>query len=110
LLPDGLETRVEEQGANLSDGLRARVALARACAIGPRVLLVDDLVFTTDANAAAALERVLALRPLTCVQVGTQRQAERFAGRILELRRTGLVERNDSASGEERTAGVPQPA
>jgi ABC-type multidrug transport system fused ATPase/permease subunit len=109
LLPDGLETRVEEQGANLSDGLRARVALARACAIGPRMLLVDDGVFSTDPTAAAALERVLGLWPLTCVQVGTESQAERSPARVLELHRDGLRERADQEGGDVRAAGGGSP-
>lgn len=58
-LPDGLETRIDERGQNLSPALRARVALARAVAAGPRLLLVDDPAFLTDAEARAALERVV---------------------------------------------------
>ncbi len=102
LLPEGLETRVEEQGANLSDGLRARVALARACAIGPRLLLVDDLVFTTDSAAALALERVLSLRPLTCVQVVTRSQTKDGPARVFELRRDGLQAWTSPHEGDDR--------
>ena len=54
-LPDGLETHVEEQGRNLANGVRARVALARALATQPRVLLIDDLVFSADDEARSAL-------------------------------------------------------
>ena len=58
-LPDGLETRIEEQGQNLPPGLRARVALARAIAAAPRLLLVDDPAFVADAEARATLRRVI---------------------------------------------------
>lgn len=68
-LADGLATRVEERGVNLSPGLRARVALARALAMRPRVLLVDDPSFALDAEAAAALRRACELRPMTLLAV-----------------------------------------
>lgn len=54
-LPEGLDTRVEERGRNLPNGVRARIALARALATRPRVLLVDDLAFAADDDARAAL-------------------------------------------------------
>lgn len=66
-LPEGLATRVDERGANLSAGLRARIALARAAALRPRLLLVDDAAFTHDAAAREALARVLALHPTTAL-------------------------------------------
>jgi ABC-type multidrug transport system fused ATPase/permease subunit len=71
-LPEGLATRVDERGANLSAGLRARIALARAVAMRPRLLLVDDPAFAGDEAARAALVRVLALHPTTAVVVGAE--------------------------------------
>jgi len=58
-LPDGLGTRIEEQGRNLPPGVRARVNLARAIAARPRLLLVDDPAFAADAAARATLARVV---------------------------------------------------
>jgi len=74
-LGDGLATRVEERGANLSAGLRARIALARAIAMRPRLLLVDDPAFASDAGARDALERALALHPVTALVVGGEGSA-----------------------------------
>jgi len=56
-LPEGLETRVEEAARNLPAGVCARVALARALAMAPAVLLVDDPAFASDARAQRALGR-----------------------------------------------------
>ena len=74
-LPEGLATRVEERGANLSAGLRARIALARAVALRPRALLVDDATFALDADAAAALRRACELHPMTVLAVGPEASA-----------------------------------
>jgi ATP-binding cassette subfamily B protein len=84
-LPQGLETRLEERGANLSSGLRARVALARAVVARPRLLLVDDPAFVSDTDARAALRRVAAELPVTLVAVGPEGSLPVAPDRILRL-------------------------
>jgi ATP-binding cassette subfamily B protein len=49
-LPDGLETIVSERGTSLSGGQKQRVMLARALALNPRVLLLDDFTSRVDAH------------------------------------------------------------
>lgn len=77
-LPEGLATRVEERGANLSPGVRARIALARALALRPGVLLVDDVSFAVDAEAARALRRACELHPATLLAVAAAGDALGF--------------------------------
>lgn len=48
-LPDGLETVISERGSNLSGGQKQRLMLARALALEPRVLLLDDFTARVDA-------------------------------------------------------------
>jgi ATP-binding cassette subfamily B protein len=52
-LPQGLETVVSERGASLSGGQKQRVMLARALAIDPKILFLDDFTARVD-NATEA--------------------------------------------------------
>ncbi|HXB09231.1 MAG TPA: ABC transporter ATP-binding protein [Puia sp.] len=47
-LPEGLNTIVSERGTTLSGGQKQRIMLARALAIEPRVLLLDDFTARVD--------------------------------------------------------------
>jgi len=49
-LPDGLSTIVSERGSSLSGGQKQRIMLARALAVNPRVLLLDDFTARVDGN------------------------------------------------------------
>jgi ATP-binding cassette subfamily B protein len=47
-LPSGLNTIVSERGTSLSGGQKQRIMLARALALNPRVLLLDDFTARVD--------------------------------------------------------------
>jgi ATP-binding cassette subfamily B protein len=49
-LPDKLETVVSERGTSLSGGQKQRIMLARALALNPKVLLLDDFTARVDTH------------------------------------------------------------
>lgn len=49
-LPDKLNTIVSERGSSLSGGQKQRIMLARALAINPKILLLDDFTARVDTN------------------------------------------------------------
>jgi ATP-binding cassette, subfamily B, bacterial len=49
-LPEKLDTVVSERGSSLSGGQKQRIMLARALALNPRVLLLDDFTARVDST------------------------------------------------------------
>ncbi len=49
-LPNKLDTVVSERGTSLSGGQKQRIMLARALAINPKILLLDDFTARVDTN------------------------------------------------------------
>ncbi|SEG86417.1 peptide/nickel transport system ATP-binding protein [Thermomonospora echinospora] len=88
----------------LSGGQRQRVALARALAVGPTVLLADEITSALDDTAAAGLLRLLEeLRGdgLAVLMVTHDRRVAACADRVLHL--AGHQPSLDPARTEDRT-------
>lgn len=49
-LPEGLDTKISERGSSLSGGQKQRLTLARALALNPKILLLDDFTARVDIN------------------------------------------------------------
>ncbi|MET4139943.1 ABC transporter ATP-binding protein [Pedobacter sp. UYP1] len=47
-MPEGLNTKVSERGLSLSGGQKQRIMLARALALNPKILLLDDFTARVD--------------------------------------------------------------
>ena len=105
-LPDGVDTRIGEEGLSLSGGQRQRIALARAIAAKPSVLVLDDplsaLDVATEERVEARLREVLA--ETTTLIVAHRPSTVALADRVALLRdgviddvgtHTELLARND---------------
>ncbi|HSE94205.1 MAG TPA: ABC transporter ATP-binding protein [Methylomirabilota bacterium] len=93
-LPSGWDTVVGERGLTVSGGQRQRLALARALAGRPRLLVLDDVFASVD--AVKEEEIIVALRAATAgltVLLMTHRlRAARAADRIVVLAEGRVVE------------------
>ena len=98
-LPQGYDTIVGERGVMLSGGQRQRAALARALALDPRILILDDTLSAVDAETEAAIQRSLreVFRGRTVVVVASRVSTVQSADRIVVLDGGRLVEQGTHA-------------
>ena len=94
-LPQGLDTMLDEHGANLSGGQRQRIAIARAIIRDPKVIIFDEATSALDTvsekEIQSALNNLTAGRTTFIVahRLSTIRDADRIAvikqGRCVEI-------------------------
>jgi len=93
-LPQGYETVVGERGVMLSGGQRQRAALARALALSPSILILDDTLSAVDAETEAAIQTELreVFRDRTVVVVANRVSSVRDCDQVAVLDAGRIVE------------------
>lgn len=92
--PQGYNTRLGERGVTLSGGQRQRTALARALALGPKVLILDDAMSAvdteTESRILSGLKTVLGKQ--TTILIAHRTSTLRYADWIVVLEHGKIVE------------------
>ncbi|MGW8488101.1 ABC transporter ATP-binding protein [Streptomyces sp. NPDC055886] len=106
-LPDALDARVGERGANLSGGQRQRIALARALVRRPRLLVLDDATSSVDPEVESRILNRLRTSelPSTVVVVAYRRATIALADHIVYVDRGRVAEAGSHAELLDRCTG-----
>jgi ABC-type multidrug transport system fused ATPase/permease subunit len=98
-LPGQLEEPVVERGASFSTGQRQLLAIARALAGDPRIVILDEATSSVDSNTEARIEEATRelLRGRSALVVAHRLSTVRRADRILVLHKGQLREQGTHA-------------
>ena len=93
-MPDGYDTIVGERGVGLSGGQKQRISLARALAVRPSILILDDTTSAVDLETEKHIQEALQNLDYstTKIIIAQRISTARTADRILILRDGRIVE------------------
>ena len=60
MLPDGYETKIDEEGSNVSTGQRQLVTIARAFLAEPSILILDEATSSVDTRTEVLIQQAMA--------------------------------------------------
>jgi ATP-binding cassette subfamily B protein len=112
--PEGIDTIVGERGVSLSGGQRQRLTIARALAVDPRILILDDATGSVDPITESKIQDALARKGqrttfIVAHRLSTLRRADRIVvldhGRIVDV---GTHEELLERTGHYRAAALIQ--
>lgn len=96
-LPNGYDTMLTSDGANLSQGQRQLLAIARAAVADPPVLILDEATSSVDTRTETLIEKGMdqLMEGRTVFVIAHRLSTVRNANAIMVLERGNIVERGD---------------
>jgi ATP-binding cassette subfamily B protein len=68
-MPEGYDTIVGERGVGLSGGQKQRISLARALAVKPSILILDDTTSAVDLETEKQIQHSLKELDFACTKI-----------------------------------------
>jgi len=98
-LPDGIHTRLTEQGATLSSGQRQLISIARAIAADPELIIFDEATSYIDSETEASIQDALSnlMAERTSIVIAHRLSTARIADTILVMRHGQIAESGSHA-------------
>ena len=93
-LSDGYDTIVGERGVGLSGGQKQRISLARALAVKPAILILDDTTSAVDLETEKHIQESLANLDFPCTKliIAQRISTARYADKIIVLENGRIIE------------------
>lgn len=93
-LPEGLDFKITEHGANLSGGQRQRISIARAFVRNPRILILDEATSALDSISEKQIQTAISnlVKDRTTLIVAHRLSTIRDADKIAVIGNGGLEE------------------
>jgi len=93
-LPDGYDTFISEDGANLSEGQKQLLSIARVMLVDPPMLILDEATSSIDTRTELKIQRAFdeMMRGRTCFIVAHRLSTIREADRIIVIKDGRIIE------------------